>query len=618
MELGTAGVPIDMGATRDYDAIFQQLSSAGIDVYFPTSIYEEFPVSNGYGYEADFVPPPFGSATPDIFDAARENGIKIAFSADLLFPLAEGGVDPDNSPLQAILDMGGADIIHSIAGYDEAAWNGIDPAMSQAVYEHVKALDPSIQVIQVHAPITTDDPTEYLEDVAAHGQWSDVIGFDVYPISGTETGARTPLRPDEIIEPGDALRDYMTYLQTEFPDQEHVMALQGFERWDQYPDSFVELLTPEQLALSRPPTYLEMREMLIAVEDADLVFWYGPSMLDDAAGDVWQNILQVVEEAANGQLGTPIGDLTLETVHTNGIDEDAEEGAFTGLRLNADDADAVDTVTYELDDDRFKISADGSVVVAEGAEFDFETETSVTLLATASSTDGSESTLSFDIAIADTIDLVDGSEATDLLIGADGSDDISAGGGDDVMNGLAGDDVINAGAGNDLAFGAEGDDTIRGEDGDDQIVGGDGDDLIFGGAGNDVLVAGIGSDVLEGGLGSDTILADSGNNTLRGNEGADTLFALTGTNELDGGTGSDMLGGGAGADTFKFRAGDGTDSIFFFDATMDGFLFEGLTSMDDLSLRSFGSTTWIDYDGGTITVYDVFEGTLTEDNFTFG
>ncbi|MGR3632170.1 MAG: cadherin repeat domain-containing protein, partial [Limimaricola soesokkakensis] len=83
------------------------------------------------------------------------------------------------------------------------------------------------------------------------------------------------------------------------------------------------------------------------------------------------------------------------------IDETAGEGTLVGIRASAADADATATVSYAVDDARFSIAADGTVRVAAGASFDAETEPSVALTVTATSSDGSSAQQRFDIAVAD-------------------------------------------------------------------------------------------------------------------------------------------------------------------------------------------------------------------------
>ena len=74
----------------------------------------------------------------------------------------------------------------------------------------------------------------------------------------------------------------------------------------------------------------------------------------------------------------------------NTIAEDATAGASTGITVEATDADATDSVSYSVDDARFEVAADGTVTVAAGASFDAETEGSIDITVTATSSDGSD------------------------------------------------------------------------------------------------------------------------------------------------------------------------------------------------------------------------------------
>jgi hypothetical protein len=90
----------------------------------------------------------------------------------------------------------------------------------------------------------------------------------------------------------------------------------------------------------------------------------------------------------------------------NAVAEDASEGTAIGIVASAQDADRDDTVSYSVDDARFTVDPDGTVRVAAGASFDAETEPSLTLVVTATSTDGSTSSESFAVSVGD-VDEVD-------------------------------------------------------------------------------------------------------------------------------------------------------------------------------------------------------------------
>ena len=99
----------------------------------------------------------------------------------------------------------------------------------------------------------------------------------------------------------------------------------------------------------------------------------------------------------------------------NAIAEDATAGTATGITVHADDANVSDTVAYAIDDPRFAIDANGNVIVADGALFDHESEASVVVTVTATSSDGSTSQQQFTI---DVTDVNEGPEAGNVDLGA--------------------------------------------------------------------------------------------------------------------------------------------------------------------------------------------------------
>ncbi|MEP4767056.1 MAG: cadherin domain-containing protein [Roseibium sp.] len=85
----------------------------------------------------------------------------------------------------------------------------------------------------------------------------------------------------------------------------------------------------------------------------------------------------------------------------NGFDEDTVAGASIGISVNATDQDVSDTISYSVDDPRFEIDENGVVTIADNASFDAEAEPNVSITVTAKSTDGSSTTETFDLTIAD-------------------------------------------------------------------------------------------------------------------------------------------------------------------------------------------------------------------------
>ena len=113
------------------------------------------------------------------------------------------------------------------------------------------------------------------------------------------------------------------------------------------------------------------------------------SIEDDATQDqgtlnTWSLFVTFVEN-------TDITTLVDSDTGTNEVSEDAAVGAVVGVTAFADDPDSSDTVTYELTDNAgglFAIDANSGVVTVAGT-LDFETATSHTITAKATSTDGS-------------------------------------------------------------------------------------------------------------------------------------------------------------------------------------------------------------------------------------
>ncbi|WP_422376319.1 cadherin domain-containing protein [Roseibium sp.] len=121
----------------------------------------------------------------------------------------------------------------------------------------------------------------------------------------------------------------------------------------------------------------------------------------------------VLATASDGQTQTETFSIAIRDVNehdvspistvtsANQLSEGASGGQEIGIEVSASDLDVSDTVSYSIDDPRFVIDQDGIVSIAENAEFDAETEGSVTFTVTATSTDGSTSDQSFTLNIAD-------------------------------------------------------------------------------------------------------------------------------------------------------------------------------------------------------------------------
>ena len=211
-----------------------------------------------------------------------------------------------------------------------------------------------------------------------------------------------------------------------------------------------------------------------------------------------------------------------------------------------------DAVT--VSDSRFGLSSDGHIYVKQGTSFDYEDaanpggQLSITFTI---SMGGQTTSHTVDIAITDvdenpvanTSNIIHGTEGNDWLHGRDGADIIYGHSGDDDLFGKKGDDKIFGGDGHDWLYGGKGADLVEGGAGGDWLYGGDGNDELKGGAGNDWLFGDFGNDKLYGGDGNDFLIGDIGENTLTGGAGNDKFFIYSGgmATVLDFTSGEDIL-----------------------------------------------------------------------------
>jgi Ca2+-binding RTX toxin-like protein len=280
---------------------------------------------------------------------------------------------------------------------------------------------------------------------------------------------------------------------------------------------------------------------------------------------------------------------------SNSIAENATAGTAVGILVQAVDADGSNnSISYSSSDSRFSVDADGTVRVATGARFDFETESSINLRINAASSDGSTASSEFTLQVGDA---PEGSyDRTNVL--TSGNDSHWAGAGNDHISGLAGndsigggdgDDYIAGGRGNDSLHGQSGNDTLLGEDGNDVLYGYEGNDSLSGGSGNDELHGNAGSDTLGGGDGNDVLYAHDGDDVLTGGAGVDQLYGDAGNDSLSGGDGNDLLYAHDGDDTLSGGAGD--DRMFAGDGS-DILYASSQSGMDDFDGGAGGG--WID------------------------
>ncbi|WP_417709381.1 cadherin domain-containing protein [Roseibium aggregatum] len=312
----------------------------------------------------------------------------------------------------------------------------------------------------------------------------------------------------------------------------------------------------------------------------------------------------------------------------NGFAEDAAEGSTVGITVQATDDDATDTVTYTVSDGRFTVGADGVITVAAGAAFDYESEPTIDLTVTATSSDGSTSQETFTLSVSDIAESyqlaegqttftdtgvaetsITGNDSADTITAHDDGSTIYSGAGDDTIYGGAGNDTILFGEGADVVYGGAGDDFIDDErgtqpnTGDNYLDGGDGNDTMYGGSGNDTLIGGSGNDTLHGENDDDTLQGDAGNDKLYGEAGNDTLDGGDGDDILKGGSGDDSIDGGTGTDTVIYS---GNRSDYDITENADG----SYTVVDTRTGASEGTDTVINVETFRFADGDVLAGDL--------
>ncbi len=336
----------------------------------------------------------------------------------------------------------------------------------------------------------------------------------------------------------------------------------------------------------------------------------------------------------NGGVSTAVASLTIHTANdapTNlissmlEIEENSVAGSEVGM-FSVTDVDLGDSHTYSIvggtGATQFVFEGD-KLVVADGADLDFETTTSLSLDVLATDAAGLSTQNSFQIALLD--------DPTD-------------------NNSNTTDDIIYGTFQNDILDGEGGNDTIFGLWGDDHLIGGAGADTLYGGFGSDT------ADYSGSSAGVDVSLArsywwwGSAQTASGGDAEGDQLFSIENligskhddqlkgnwkNNRLEGGEGNDLLTGGWGHDQFVFKSGDDIDTISDFDTGYSfwGFNFSGdkvildVDGFDDFAdvqdaMTSSGGywnpETTIDFgNGDTLIFKGVHQWQLSANDFDF-
>ncbi|WP_299072234.1 SO2930 family diheme c-type cytochrome [uncultured Paraglaciecola sp.] len=121
-------------------------------------------------------------------------------------------------------------------------------------------------------------------------------------------------------------------------------------------------------------------------------------------------------------VNNPVGDITDANTTANGVSENAVNGDSVGVTALAVDASANNSVSYVLADNaggRFAIDASSGVIsVADDTMLDYETTTSHSVEVTATSSDGSTATESFNINVLDETFASGGDDEMKIVIAA--------------------------------------------------------------------------------------------------------------------------------------------------------------------------------------------------------
>jgi len=187
------------------------------------------------------------------------------------------------------------------------------------------------------------------------------------------------------------------------------------------------------------------------------------------------------------------------------------------------------------------------------------------------------------------------------LVGGSGIDSITGTSAANTIYGGSGNDVITGGGGADLLYGDDGDDTfnlsIANLSALSTLVGGNGTDTLVLSDTGSITSTKIDSSIEFLQLASGTNTINVANVSILGTSGADSIIGGTGNNTIYAGSGadtvefalgnfaaSDTIDGGANTDIFKVT-GNGT---------LNGALFQNVTSFETLNLSGFNGTATLD------------------------
>lgn len=297
-----AGVPKPIGEAADYDTLFATLRASGITAFFPTFQYVEAPAPESVGREVDFIAP--CSRDDPAFAAMRRHGIQLIVPSNLLYDPAAPLPPVASDPLAALMACSGRDGLYGILSFDEPGYSGVSEDRTAALYQRVNQIAPGLPVLMVHGPLVIDPgrhdtvraQLRYLDEVRAHSQHADIVGFSTYPVPPVVARMGAPGSGVEVVDHVTAARGYMSWLRTELPGRGRMAVLQAFSYADQYaPELLVQVASPELIAMVGPPTETELEEMAreSLAGGADLIVWYGANFAKTADDPGWLGVLSV-------------------------------------------------------------------------------------------------------------------------------------------------------------------------------------------------------------------------------------------------------------------------------------------------------------------------------------
>ncbi|MCW6511345.1 hypothetical protein [Lichenifustis flavocetrariae] len=281
---------------RDYPRMFGLLKSNRIEAFLPVFQYVEQPTSKTLGFESDFFPP--CSPTSPGFAAVRQYGIKLVVAADVIYPRGQAMPPLDIDPLKTIIGCAGRENIYGVLSYDEPVHQGVSESDVQRVYQRVKAVDGTVPVLMVQAPMIADQPkfataagrNTYLQAVKIYSQYADIVGFDVYPVPREIAKVTSPDDKGAVVDHPATIAGYMAWLKRTLPGKRLMIVLQGFSYADEFDHGFLtRTFDAATIRAMAGPTAAQMTDMTrIAITGgADTVFWWGPSFVGTVSDPSW-------------------------------------------------------------------------------------------------------------------------------------------------------------------------------------------------------------------------------------------------------------------------------------------------------------------------------------------